>query len=164
MNTDSAISILKKKMPEDEEFVKALEYLVPEIRLTRDEEIRKMLLGNFKGLNTLKSWGGISREEIIEWLENLGEQKPVQWNDVRFTSTIQVLEYAKSLDDFNQYGKDDIKMDIEWLKELKNQLKYRWKPREEDMLALGAVISGYSCSSSEHRILANLYDSLKKLR
>ena len=37
-------------------------------------------------------------------------------NDVRRRSTIQVLEYARSLDAYNQYGKADIDKNIAWLK------------------------------------------------
>lgn len=36
-------------------------------------------------------------------------------NDVRRISTIQVLEYARSLDNYNQYGKADIDKNIAWL-------------------------------------------------
>lgn len=36
-------------------------------------------------------------------------------NDVRRRSTIQVLEYARSLDSYNQYGKADIDKNIAWL-------------------------------------------------
>ena len=36
-------------------------------------------------------------------------------NDVRRRSTIQVLEYARSLDHYNQYGKADIDKNIAWL-------------------------------------------------
>ena len=36
-------------------------------------------------------------------------------DDVRRRSTIQVLEYARSLDAYNQYGKADIDQDIAWL-------------------------------------------------
>ena len=36
-------------------------------------------------------------------------------NDVRRRSTIQVLEYARSLDNYNQYGKVDIDKNIAWL-------------------------------------------------
>ena len=36
-------------------------------------------------------------------------------NDVRCRSTIQVLEYARSLDNYNQYGKADIDKNIVWL-------------------------------------------------
>lgn len=38
-----------------------------------------------------------------------------QNDEVRRRSTIQVLEYAKSLDAYNQYGKEDIDKDIAWL-------------------------------------------------
>ena len=37
-------------------------------------------------------------------------------DDVRRISTIQVLEYARSLDSYNQYGKADIDKNIAWLK------------------------------------------------
>ena len=37
-------------------------------------------------------------------------------DDVRRRSTIQVLEYARSLDAYNQYGKADIDKNIAWLK------------------------------------------------
>lgn len=36
-------------------------------------------------------------------------------NDVRRRSTIQMLEYARSLDNYNQYGKADIDKNIAWL-------------------------------------------------
>ena len=36
-------------------------------------------------------------------------------DDVRRRSTIQVLEYARSLDNYNQYGKEDIDKNIAWL-------------------------------------------------
>ena len=36
-------------------------------------------------------------------------------DDVRRRSTIQVLEYARSLDAYNQYGKADIDKNIAWL-------------------------------------------------
>ena len=38
-------------------------------------------------------------------------------DDVRRRSTIQVLEYARSLDSYNQYGKADIDKNIAWLEE-----------------------------------------------
>ena len=47
-------------------------------------------------------------------------------NDVRRRSTIQVLEYARSLDNYNQYGKADIDKNIAWLeKQSKSALEAR---------------------------------------
>ena len=39
----------------------------------------------------------------------------IQTDEVRRRSTIQVLEYARSLDTYNQYGKADIDKNIAWL-------------------------------------------------
>ena len=41
-------------------------------------------------------------------------------DDVRLRSTIQVLEYARSLDAYNQYGKVDIDKNIAWLEKQTN--------------------------------------------
>lgn len=38
-------------------------------------------------------------------------------DNVRRVSIIKILEYAKSLDNYNQYGKEDIDKNIKWLKE-----------------------------------------------
>ena len=47
-------------------------------------------------------------------------------DDVRRRSTIQVLEYARSLDNYNQYGKADIDKNIAWLeKQGKSALEAR---------------------------------------
>lgn len=47
-------------------------------------------------------------------------------DDVRRRSTIQVLEYARSLDNYNQYGKEDIDKNIAWLeKQGKSALEVR---------------------------------------
>lgn len=43
-------------------------------------------------------------------------------DEVRRISTIQVLEYAKSLDAYNQYGKEDIDKNIVWLEKQGKQI------------------------------------------
>lgn len=43
-------------------------------------------------------------------------------DEVRRISTIQVLEYAKSLDVYNQYGKEDIDKNIAWLEKQDKKL------------------------------------------
>lgn len=85
-------------------------------------------------------------------LEKQGSQKPANsaktckdgqncaWSeedDVRLTSTIQVLRFAFSLDSFNQYGKKDIKDNLTWLESLKSraqsQPKSEWGEEDEEM-------------------------------
>ena len=48
-------------------------------------------------------------------------------DDVRRRSTIQVLEYARSLDAYNQYGKADIDKNIAWLKEQGEQEEHKFE-------------------------------------
>lgn len=59
-------------------------------------------------------------------------------DDVRRRSTIQVLEYARSLDAYNQYGKADIDKNISWLEKQGEQEKQVHFPKFtfDDILAL----------------------------
>lgn len=54
-------------------------------------------------------------------------------DEVRRRSTIQVLEYARSLDTYNQYGKADIDKNIAWLEKKRNydRLIEEMKKRKE---------------------------------
>ena len=63
-------------------------------------------------------------------------------NDVRRRSTIQVLEYARSLDAYNQFGKADIDKNIAWLEkqgEQKSDNKIETKFHEGDW-----IVSNYN--------------------
>lgn len=48
-------------------------------------------------------------------------------DDVRRRSTIQVLEYARSLDTYNQYGKADIDKNISWLEKQGKQKPFDYE-------------------------------------
>ena len=53
--------------------------------------------------------------------ENMFSTNTSTEDDVRRRSTIQVLEYARSLDTYNQYGKADIDKNIAWLEKQGNK-------------------------------------------
>ena len=55
--------------------------------------------------------------------ENMFPTNTSTEDDVRRRNTIQVLEYARSLDAYNQYGKEDIDKDIAWLEKTLKQRK-----------------------------------------
>lgn len=70
------------------------------------------------------------KEAGYEWDAEQKELKKIEqtpmWSEedeVRLTSTIQKLEYAKSLDAYNEYGKDSIIKNIDWLKSLKERIR-----------------------------------------
>lgn len=145
-----------------------LETILPELKESDDEKIRKELIEHIKANRgaDFVLFQKFSEEEIISWLEKQSEI--IKWkpskeemdvlyglayitnqydehkeevitrlyqdlkreffngssydntfpnieNDVRRRSTIQVLEYARSLDTYNQYGKADIDKNIAWL-------------------------------------------------
>ena len=83
MERKEAIDIIRKNWP-DSSFTMlrvALETLIPELVESEDEKIRKYVIDYFKGnkeeLSEGFKWNGITVEEVIDWLEKQGEQKPV---------------------------------------------------------------------------------------
>jgi hypothetical protein len=117
--------------------------------------------------------GNKDATEFKDWLKSLKYRVQSQrsiWtkgDDVRFTSTMQVLEYSKSTPDYNQYGIDDIRNNITWLKSLKDRVQpqTQWKPSDEQMKALSAInITGGISYAGQGQELINLFSDLKKLR
>lgn len=97
-----------------------MDYIFPELEESKDEKIRREMIEIIKNeahefpssviANKSNSW--------IAWLEKQGEKANIYQDtedDLRRQSTIQVLEYARSLDAYNQYGKESINKDIAWL-------------------------------------------------
>ena len=64
-------------------------------------------------------------------------------DDVRRRSTIQVLEYARSLDAYNQYGKADIDKNIAWLKEQGEQEEPQVYETEDGKIITYSETDGY---------------------
>ena len=95
-----------------------LDYIFPELKESEDERIRKALINVFSTHQGYEVFFGASVEDILAWLEKQGEKANIHQDtedDLRRQSTIQVLEYARSLDAYNQYGKESINKDIAWL-------------------------------------------------
>lgn len=92
----------------------------PELKESEDEKMREMAIKAIyapEAQSCIKSWG-INPDDVIAWLEKQGEKANIHQDtedDLRRQSTIQVLEYARSLDAYNQYGKESINKDIAWL-------------------------------------------------
>lgn len=58
--------------------------LLPELKESDDERIRKELIRAFKSLNTIEVWNGINRKDILTWLEKQGEQKSTNEVEPKF--------------------------------------------------------------------------------
>lgn len=81
----------------------SLSYLTNKVDDEKDEAITKL----YQDLKR-EFFGGKS-------YENMFPTNTSTEDDVRRRSTIQVLEYARNLDTYNQYGKEDITKNIAWL-------------------------------------------------
>lgn len=94
-------------------------------------------------------------------------------DDVRRRSTIQVLEYARSLDTYNQYGKADIDKNIAWLEKQGEQKptlpKWKYKKDNTPLLRDSIILNKYGdvAKSPSGAIVSDVwvldYDELAKL-
>ena len=94
-------------------------------------------------------------------------------DDVRRRSTIQVLEYARSLDAYNQYGKADIDKNIAWLEKQGEQKptlpKWKYKKDNTPLLRDSIILNKYGgvAKSPSGAIISDVwvldYDELAKL-
>lgn len=94
-------------------------------------------------------------------------------DDVRRRSTIQVLEYARSLDAYNQYGKADIDKNISWLEKQGEQKptlpKWKYKKDNTPLLRDSIILNKYGgvAKSPSGAIVSDAwvldYDELAKL-
>lgn len=88
MNREEAIKIVKSHYPANKQMLnEALEFLIPELKETEDEKIRKDLITFLDeiwhlGKNAnFDKWGKSDCSNWIAWLEKQGEQKPVEWSE-----------------------------------------------------------------------------------
>lgn len=88
MNREEAIKIVKSHYPANKQMLnEALEFLIPELKESEDEKIRKDLITFLDeiwhfGKNTnFDKWDKSDCSNWIAWLEKQAEQKPVEWSE-----------------------------------------------------------------------------------
>ena len=88
MNREEAIKIVKSHYPANKQMLnEALEFLIPELKESEDERIRKDLITFLDeiwhlGKNAnFDKWDKCDCSNWIAWLEKQGEQKPVEWSE-----------------------------------------------------------------------------------
>lgn len=60
------------------------EFVFPELKENEDERIRKSLIEHIKGITSWNYFLGISKEQMLAWLEKQGEQKPIDKVEPKF--------------------------------------------------------------------------------
>ena len=162
MDRREAIEIIRKNWPEGRHRLsEALEFLIPELAESEDEKIRKAIIYTLRDYKGFLSMSGISKEEMIAYLE---KQKPVEWSkwDEDILFNIQ-QDYQDKLNGNSHDSTEQYYINvINWLKSLKPQ--NRWKPSEEQIQALDTIYKTHCADSSCRKVVFNLLNDLKKLK
>ena len=170
MERKEAIDVIKNNWP-DSSFTmlrEALETLIPELKESEDERIRKELIENVRELSkmydTLQTEKEYSKvQSWIAWLEKQGEQNPV-WSE----EDEKMLNDAIGAVGAADYYTYDDKQEIEnWLKSLKE--RYTWKPSDDQIKVCKEVYAdilsakGFDLGTINSE-LNRMEEELKKLR
>lgn len=106
MNREEAIKIVKSATVYTPEEMEALETLVPELRESEDEKIRKWLNRTLKALNT----SGVSIDGAyemllpsIDWLEKQKEPEDIIGKAMSYFGAESLLDNANGLSDFEKF-------------------------------------------------------------
>ena len=82
MDRKEAIEILKKNYPHvsssGTQFESALRELIPELKESEDERIRRIMIDHFKNQPEQYTFGGLTNDEVVAYLEKQKEQKPIR--------------------------------------------------------------------------------------
>ena len=91
------------------------EFIFPELKESEDERIRKSLIEYIKGITSWNYFLGISKEQMISWLEKQGELKPTGKMQVN-----EIPEKYQTCDWLWNYG--SIGLTKEHIKKLNNAI------------------------------------------
>ena len=136
-----------------------IETLFPELKESEDEKIRKGIIDFLWKEKIFLQEAHSSVEnnpkyrfvmDAIAWLEKQGD-KPA-WSE---EDEVKINRIVACLENLNVADNDILLKDVDWLKSLKPQ--NRWKPSDEQMMALL-----YHCSNGS--VLTSLYNDLNKLK
>lgn len=133
---------------------KQMEIILPELRDSEDERIRKDVLAFIR-----REGQHIDKYKWHKWIAWLEKQKPVEWSEddeIGLEETMwcvnEAVQNAKTESD-----KQNAKTAENWLKSLRPQP--HWKPNKEQMKALWEIYQGGKAQAP----IASLYEDLKKL-
>lgn len=154
MEREEAIEVIRKNYPHvgnsGTEFETALRELIPELKESEDERIRREIYNFLIDMECKEEW--------INYLEKQKVQKPAEWSEkdnVQLNAAIQIVSNSGHYTTAN------------WLKSLRPQ-PY-WKPSEEQIGALNEIINVLAVSKHPHEndylfnILSGLRKNLKSL-
>lgn len=140
MKKNEAIEVIKKNYPHVAEsgsqFETALRILIPELKESEDEKIKKYLLTLVNQLwaDAIEEYGDVTKEKVISWLKKQGEQKPVEWTHKDGKNLAELWEILSVHRNTNPQV-DNL---MEWVKDLVSYKRQEWS--EDDEIALNDAL------------------------
>ena len=111
-----------------------IDTIIPELRESEDERIRKFLLRLAKRCNenSIDFLGEIKKKDVIAYLEKQKEQKPAEWSEENEKIITRLISYFESFRIAGVATKWE-GLDIQEVITLLKSLRPSWKPSEEQM-------------------------------
>lgn len=117
----------------------ALDTIIPELRTSEDEKIRKALIEHFRW-NTKQILNEFSNKKALAWLE---KQKPDEWSEEDERIINSIIHDIRTSQHYDTHSIGEYDKKVFWLKSLKDkylpQQKQEWS--EEDKGTLERIIS-----------------------
>ncbi len=162
MDRQEAIKIVKSNLPEGRQMLsEALEFLIPELKKSDDEKIRRTLI-NYFGIGDI--FAGLKCSDIVAYLKKQGEKKPVEWSEQDQIGLDSALWCVQKARESNQ-SENDCWLAENWLKSFIPT--FQWCYVTEDTYIKGValaqrkvnsdVFGGY-CVVEDHILKKEVYE------
>ena len=89
--------------------------IFPELKEDENDRIRRVIIEHFVGSHScMFPYKGFTKEQIIDWLEKQGEQKPVEWSEYDEHKIKNIIYFLKSA---KKHYISDVEIDayVRWL-------------------------------------------------
>ena len=135
MTKEEAINILRETHDNSLFSVRtALETLIPELKESEDERIRKIIIKHFEEIanRNEQSWINLDIPYILAYLEKQKEQKPAEWREEDIDASVK--SYSDSLPmcgEFQSYHDALVHAYRQGMVNALKSLRPSWKPSEE---------------------------------
>ena len=137
-----------------EKYVKHLKPLIPELRESEDERIRKIITDSvFYQYGADKEY-----EDVLDYLDKLKkqkEQKPAEWSEEDERKKVELKTFIAQCNGFN---KENRKKAFDMI----DAIHPSWKPNKKQMGALSWMLEN-ARGNIDFDPLKDLYEQLKKL-
>ena len=113
---DEALKVLHKYDGANIMFSQSLkEEIFPELKEDENDRIRRVIIEHFVGSHScMFPYKGFTKEQIIDWLEKQGDQKPVEWSEYDERKIKNIIYFLKSA---KKHYISDVEIDacVRWL-------------------------------------------------